>query len=215
MKIAIALRYLLPVLTVMPVVLQTYSRTSARVDGTLTPNRNGSSVVRAVIAKIDASEIFADSTWWQQGQTERPLVWLFLRRMAYVETRDGSIQQPGGIWDVSRAVFNETRTRVCDSSSQQVINSETIEASSILNTNWCNVSYGDMSVPMYSGLAIALQLDELLTNLGRNVQLPTDPSKLHMLWGHFNSANRRNNIIRSMWMTGVNELKMEERKDQA
>lgn len=190
------------VLVVTAVVQLMYVRTSARFDGTLTPERNGSSVVRAVIAKIDASEVFNDSTWWQ-STSERPLVKIFLRRMAYVETEDGNRNSVGGIWDITEEIFRMTQTYVARSQSirQNLMNSP------ILKIDWHNIVYTDMTVPMYSGLAVALYLDKLILDEGRQI-LPTNLYQLYRLWNYFGEGASGN--TRS-WEEGVRDLENNER----
>ena len=57
-------------------------------DNTLTPGANGSDVVEAVISKLSFLENI--------GPDHR-----FMRRLAYVVTRDGAVENEGGIWGVT------------------------------------------------------------------------------------------------------------------
>lgn len=63
-----------------------------------TPKAKGADVVEAVISKIDASCIFPDFK-------------LFLRRLAYVESKDGNslgfLVPRGGIWKVCHTSFKK------------------------------------------------------------------------------------------------------------
>ena len=170
------------------------------------PNRNGSSVVRAVIAKITASEIFDRPESWWQRDSDRFLFMIFLRRMAYVETRDGLVSRPGGIWNVSDGVFQESKTRVCDSSNdmRSRIND------SVLNVDWCSISYNDLSKPLYSGLTAALHLDELLRNgtIGNNLLME---NQMHKWWGNFKRRADRDQARRK-WRDGVDKFEENERE---
>ena len=57
-------------------------------DNTLTPGANGSDVVEAVTSKLSFLENI--------GPDHR-----FMRRLAYVVTRDGAVENEGGIWGVT------------------------------------------------------------------------------------------------------------------
>lgn len=178
--------------------------TSALVDETLMPNRNGSSVVRAVIEKIDASKIFEYSGWWQSAN-KKALVKIFLRRMAYVETRDGKSYSVGGIWNVAEEMFNQTKSpSVAYSDHYRSILQKM--RSSILNMDWRNITYANMTVPIYSGLAVALYLDKLIFMHGSGF-LPTNPGRLNNLWrDHFDGVSRT-----VSWDDAVQELIRNER----
>ena len=195
------------VLAVTVIIYLLCGRMFARVDRTLTPNRTGASVVRAVIGKINISEIFGQSEWWLSG-TDRDKVMIFLRRMAYVETKDGQTIQIGnsigGIWNVSAEVFSKTKSSPSNEYHDRYTTiRENIKNSSVLlNIDWNNIAYEDMSVPMYSGLAAALHFDELRFTNGNGL-LPSRLIDLDDLWiNHFGGGDRD-----VSWRDEVVELK--------
>ena len=118
------------------------------VDLTLVPFTNGSDVVRAVIAKITFSNI----SFQPQSSGE---VAPFMRSMAYVETRDGTHLVPsgGGIWGISRARFNHVmldRRRDYNSIVEELERDHPNNYIDI--TDWDNLTYADLNIPLYSGL---------------------------------------------------------------
>ena len=189
--------------------------TFARVDGTLNATKNGSSVVIAVIAKIEASNIFSssDPNWWSDYNV-RNLVLIFLRRMAYVETDDG-LERPSaglGFWNISYETFNKTKTHLqCNSAPNNQIRHNMVN-SSLVNVDWCDITYVNLSVPMYSGLAAALYVDYLIDT--QNINLPTSNSSrmLSKLWLRFMHTDVDNRSREATWNKKVKELSRNERK---
>lgn len=182
--------------------------TSARVDWTLNATRVGSGVVRAVLAKIHASDIFntSDSDWWTNDQRSKRAL-QFLRQMAYVETDDGlSLSTGQGIWNVNKSTFSDTRIHLeCDSESHAVnpIRYNMLH-SRILRIDWCDsINYSNLSVPIYSGLAVALYVDY------QKATLPiSDNTRLWIqFWQNFNHEGSADT-----WKKKVDELKNKERK---
>lgn len=135
------------------------------VDGTLIPGFTGVNVVIGVIEKLIASEVFYSSRWHQQNTN---LVKSFLRQMAYAVSRDGRENTTGGIWDVSSTNFESTQDYVQNSPDidlrQRIINS------SLLGVDWISIEYDNLSVPIYSGLAVLLYLDEVLQTKSLSMQ---------------------------------------------
>ena len=198
-------------LLAVTVSLQLLCSRSARsqVDGTLTDDQIGGSVVRAVIAKINASDIFRGTPWWQRNNP-RSLVLIFLRRMAYVETADGRNSSYSGragglgIWNIHKNIFNMIHTFVCDESNglRQNLNS------SILNTDWCSIEHSDMSVPMLCGIAAALRVHQVRTTIKDYTE-----SKLHLLWRHVTGRLDTPKLEdKKSWTKKVDKLKEQERK---
>ncbi|XP_062597477.1 uncharacterized protein LOC134258895 [Saccostrea cucullata] len=113
------------------------------IDLTLQPGGFGSGVVESVVSRIRESCLFADDK-------------RFLRRLAYVQSRDGTDPKTygrsnyhGGIWQVDESKFRQTQT----SSSLQA------QRNIILNKfgiDWSNVAWQDLRKPLYSGIAAAL-----------------------------------------------------------
>ena len=122
-------------------------------DLTLEPDTSGSDVVRAAVAKVltasrNQTRIFGN----------RLNYWL-LRRIAYVETRDGTdadtysdANYHGGIWRVSEEVFNciATDSRVRDYRAA-------VETAFDIRLDE-TFSWRELRKPLYSALATALNL---------------------------------------------------------
>ena len=129
------------------------------VKGPLTPGANGSDVVEAVISKLGLLENI--------GPDHR-----FMRRLAYVETRDGAVENEGGIWGVTNEMLIIRET----------LNDQTARGHTELNvatqdiTSKCEVDLQSslymqqMSIPLYSGLAARLVL--YLWNVSRREAIP-------------------------------------------
>ena len=122
-------------------------------DLTLEPDTSGSDVVRAAVAKVltasrNQTRIFGN----------RLNYWL-LRRIAYVETRDGTAESTysdanyhGGIWRVSEEVFNSIAT---DSRIQDYRTA----VETAFDIRWDETfSWRELRKPLYSALATALNL---------------------------------------------------------
>ncbi len=120
------------------------------VDLTLTVGETGKAVVQAVVAKIEASEIFP---------TDNRL----LRRIAYVESKDGTLTKfstcqnhNGGIWQVhvDEAAFMRSKDpMLLDLHSRIKDNFEDVGPIEWIDVAWC-----DLRKPFYSGLAARLLL---------------------------------------------------------
>ena len=131
-----------------------YARVDAQArDLTLEPDTSGSDVVRAAVAKVltasrDQTRIFGN----------RLNYWL-LRRIAYVETEDGTAENTysdanyhGGIWRVSEEVFNSIGT---DSRIQEYRTA----VETAFDIRWDETfSWRELRKPLYSVLATALNL---------------------------------------------------------
>ena len=122
-------------------------------DLTLEPDTSGSDVVRAAVAKVlsasrNQTRIFGN----------RLNYWL-LRRIAYVETRDGTAENTyssanyhGGIWRVSEEVFSGIAT---DSRIQDY----RAAVETAFDIRWNETfSWRELRKPLYSALATALNL---------------------------------------------------------
>ena len=119
------------------------------VDKTLVKGANGSDVVEAVLSKLDSlEEIF--------GPDHR-----FMRRLAYVETRDGTEKDEGGIWGVDAPKIQ----LICDTLNNRasLAFEELNEAVDIIASNYSinvesHLDANQMDVPFCSGLAARLFL---------------------------------------------------------
>ena len=127
-----------------------------RVDQTTVPGSNGVNVVRAVLSRLDESGIFQRS-----GNSD--LTNVFLRNMAYVETRDGrdlpqsAVAIDGGIWKITPMQFEQTK----ELSSRHDRVYDAIAAH--LGQEWRELEYRDLEKPLYSGLAARLYLTYVAT----------------------------------------------------
>jgi hypothetical protein len=137
---------------------------SIHVDGTLIPGFSGINVVIAVLEKIDASDVFenSDLDWFQRNKDNAKS---FLRRMAYVESKDGRQNKSGGIWNI----ISENELRNTQMYANSTIQGETlrqrIQNSPVLGFDWMDIKFKDnLSVPLYSGLATMIRLDQALRN---------------------------------------------------
>ena len=128
---------------------------SQRQDLTTVPGSNGVNVVRAVLSKLDESDIFE-----QSGNTD--LMNVFLRNMAYVETADGTAypqeNADGGIWKITAMQFQRTK-ELPPSRYSRVYDAIT----AYLGQDWRDVEYRDLEKPLYSGLAARLYLTYVAT----------------------------------------------------
>lgn len=139
------------------------------VDMTLTPGTSGAAVVDAVIDKIHSRCIFNNDR-------------LFLRRLAYVESTDGTDPKTyrqgydGGIWQVDKQMLEATTG--CAS----IIKHECDVIYAAFGIDWRTVTWSDLRTPFYSGLAASLYL---LQRLGNSVVIPGDIAGQADLWSHY------------------------------
>ena len=160
-------------------------------DRTLESGASGVDVVRAVISKIETSITFLE---FQPNKTAA----LFMRTMAYVETRDGNETNStgGGIWKIDKALFESTQKNV---ELDSVIMKLQLEhpQNYVGPVNWINLTYADLSFPLYSGLAV-----RMLIHL--NGSLP-EYSMNAAYWNDVFKGSRSNlNIVK--WNDGVAHL---------
>ena len=160
-----------------------------RQDLTTVPGANGVNVVRAVLSKLDDSNIFE-----QSGNAD--LMNVFLRNMAYVETSDGTAfpqaNADGGIWKITAMQFQRTQNLAPRHS--HVYGAIT----AYLGQDWSDVDYRDLEKPLYSGLAARLYLTYVATY---TIIPPT------LRQGYFWSEKFKSNkgdLVR--WLTAVTRL---------
>ena len=117
------------------------------VDDTLREGTSGSAVVRAVIGRIEDTTIFPNDNQ-------------LLRRIAYVESRDGTDSGTyrngyyGGIWQVDEMVFENTQ----DTTSHPALAAKLDAIQQIFGIDWRTLRWQDLRRPLYSGLAARLFL---------------------------------------------------------
>ena len=119
----------------------------SQVDLTLVPNAGGPDVVKAVVSKIETAGLF-------------PTDHQMLRRIAYVESLDGEDTRAfrdgyhGGIWQVNRAAFIDTQ----NISAHPGLDSLYDKIEAYFGINWRFVTWEDLRMPLYSGLAARIYL---------------------------------------------------------
>ena len=128
-------------------------KSDAQSDKTLSPGERGPDVVRAVISRIEAYGRFIN---FDSASTSP----LFMRVMAYVETRDGAIPDydpnEGGLWNVTDTVFDRTQSDpLLDEIIMQLRHLSSPE-NYIRPVDWRSLNYSNLSIPFYSGLAVRL-----------------------------------------------------------
>ncbi|XP_076455177.1 uncharacterized protein LOC143289866 [Babylonia areolata] len=122
-------------------------------DATVTPGSRGVEVVNSVVNRIRSNCIFSDDR-------------LFLRRTAYVMSRDGHDPATyrsgfhGGIWQVSETMFLSTKNCY-----QPALVNACNNISSSLQIHWPSTTWSDLRKPLYSGLAAALHTLKTLGTL--------------------------------------------------
>jgi len=116
-------------------------------DATLVAETSGSQVVDACVGKIKSSRIF-------------PQDYSFLRRIAYVESKDGTDQNTyrsayhGGIWQVDKIGFESTQ----DTTSHPALVGKHSQIQKHFDIEWTAVKWHDLRKPFYSALAARLFL---------------------------------------------------------
>ena len=110
-----------------------------------TPGASGSGVVEEVVSKVQS--LFGSDN-------------KFLRRIAYVESKDGTDKNTyrsgydGGIWQVDRIGFESTQ----DTKSHPSLEAKHKKIKQSLDIDWEKVKWNDLRKPLYSGLAARLFL---------------------------------------------------------
>ena len=183
--------------------LQLLARASEHVDGTLISRFSGVNVVVAVIEKIDASEVFQDYDWFRRNKGN---VKAFLRRMAYVESEDGRIMSPGGIWNIiSEDELRKTQVYADESPSGQTLRQRIQDSSLPGFVDWMNVTFNgttnNLSIPLYSGLATMIRLHKLIND--DRVELSNSHTRQAELWR--NNFNGTTNAY-ERWNSAENHL---------
>ena len=161
------------------------------VDETLIKGANGSDVVEAVLSKLDTlEEIF--------GPDHR-----FMRRLAYVETRDGTEQDEGGIWGVDAPKIQLIRETLNDPAS--LVYSELNEALDSIAVNkqfqdvhsYLNVD--QMAVPLYSGLAARLFLYYIQISGNINIPQAGELEEQAVFWvSHYHHGEDEQNFLKNL-----------------
>lgn len=111
--------------------------------------------VCSMIIKIEASNDFIK---FQPEREAAP----FMRTMAFVETRDGTQvnynANEGGLWNIDQTLFLRTQKDIQLSSIITRLNNTNDTQNYVGPVNWQSIMYIDLSIPLYSGLAVRMLL---------------------------------------------------------
>ena len=145
------------------------------VDKALIPGASGTDVVRSIVERIQRSNIFPPDNQ-------------LLRRIAYVESKDGTDGRTyredyyGGIWQVDLIGFRATQ----DTQSHPGLRRKFEQIQEICGINWQQVQWQDLRKPLYSGLAARL----FLSNVPDPIPAASDIHAQGQYWKvHYNSAS--------------------------
>ena len=156
------------------------------VDLTTVERTNGSAIVVASIAKISQASIFTDNDQHM------------LRRIAYVETRDGddpdTYSSNGGIWGVGESKYTATKNR---SNSQLLQKLDEIRGT--FKIDWLNTKWTDLRKPFYSALAARLYM----LVITHPIPLASDINGQGTYWANYFTSS---NGTQSDYVASVNRL---------
>ena len=178
------------VLPVFCILLQSFA--SGQFDRTREPEAAGIDVVFASVSRIQESELFPDNK-------------RFLRRLAYVESRDGVDINTfrdgyfGGIWQVDEAIFNVTR----DTATHTRLEDLYSEILPVFGVDWALTSWDDLLKPLFSALAVSLYL----TTINEAIPAIGDLEGQGQYWLDHFSSNPMDTV--QLWVDSVNEFELE------
>ena len=145
------------------------------VDQTRVAGSSGAAVVHAAVAQIQQSGVFLDDR-------------SFLRRIAYVESRDGTHPNTyragyhGGIWQVDLVGFQSTQ----DTTSHPGLVPIHQQIQKDFGINWPVVQWMDLRKPLFSALAARL----FLFNIPQSIPPASDLRRQAMYWKeHYNTPS--------------------------
>lgn len=165
------------------------------VDLTIEEGKTGDDVVLATIAKIENSGVFPSDK-------------RLLRRISYVETRDGANELPepnGGVWNVPMEAFLKTqRDPVLAGLRDEVTAAFATELVGSGARRWEDLEWETLSKPLWSGLAARL----FISIYEQDASLPTssDVSGQALFWKTW--YNSSGNLER--FITDVQQLEKDE-----
>ncbi|GFN90203.1 collagen alpha-1(xiv) chain [Plakobranchus ocellatus] len=128
----------------LAVLAMTLTLVRGQADLTRVPGTMGADVVEATLLQIRESCVFPSDS-------------LFLRRAAYVMTKDGTDPNTyragfdGGIWQVNQTDFAMTK-------SSPAVSMYWAPIKAAFNIDWAGVQWSDLRKPLYSGIAAMLTL---------------------------------------------------------
>ena len=128
------------------------------VDLTLQRGANGTEVVRSVESKLSSTSLFYNLI----TPNEKEVYEQFVREMAYVESKNGGEEsvQNGGIWRVSRSMFELTQN------ANFIMDEVFVGICDAFCIDWQEVPYDELDKPLYSGLAVNIYLHHLYNMTG-------------------------------------------------
>ena len=135
-----------------------------------TPGASGADVVRSVVSMIQRSNIFPRDNE-------------FLRRIAFVESKDGLARGTyrrgyyGGIWQVDLIGFRATQ----DTRSYPRLARRFNQIQRVLGIEWRLVQWKDLRKPLFSGLAARLYI----SNIPVTIPAPNDVLGQARYWKRF------------------------------
>ena len=148
---------------------------SQSVDLTLTPGSSGSDVVAACVSLVTQLQIFPSDNG-------------ILRRIAYVETHDGTDEDTypsdyhGGIWNLDRTKFKETQNVAVNSALQSYVQNISTE----FGIDWTSAQWVDLRKPLYSAIGASL----FLTLISASIPLVTDISGQATYWVSYYTSSQ-------------------------
>lgn len=148
----------------------------------------GADVVKAVIVKIQP--IFGDDSQ-------------FLRRVAFVESRDGTNSTTfrpdyyGGIWQVDEQIFNETKN-----TARYPELTNTYQRLNEFGLDWPSIQWRDLRIPLFSAIAVRLFIVAI------DQPIPCSVAEQAQFWVRYlnqnQAAERFTKAVEALWMmTGM------------
>ena len=142
-------------------------------------NEKGEGVVKECIKRVQASGMFPDDKQ-------------FMRRVAYVMSRDGTAPDKllidGGIWQVGDYALNDTQ----DIQGHSRLSRKHRIIEEKFNINWTTVKKQDLVVPMYSAIAARLFLSNFRESIPSSVDKQSDYWWNKYLIGHQSKWEKSN-----------------------
>lgn len=178
-------------LTLATLLLQNIA-TGQGIDQTRTPEADGIDVVFASISLIRDSRIFPDDN-------------RFLRRLAYVETRDGvaiSTFRPGyfgGIWQVDEAIYNKTVDVIFNPELADIHRQILLQ----FGIDWVETTWQNLLAPLFSALAARIYL----TTIADPIPDIGDLEGQGQYWLDFYSSDPSDTV--QMFINDVNEFELQ------
>lgn len=120
-----------------------FAATLTQMDRTLEDGAKGTDVVIATVNRIQESKVFEDD-------------YLFLRRMARVESNDGEIPTVGGIWSIDPSSVWRKLPRFFDISAKAPELQMQVQSAFGISWNSTFPTFQDLDKPLYSALAVML-----------------------------------------------------------